>query len=177
MSVNESAIFNAPVCLVETSSSWEIVYSNKMARLHGFIEGESILEVFKNGFHSKGRFKDLIKKGEPFNLELQSDAKHYFHTEVNYIDETDSWSFSLTKANLLEQSSESKYDHFVKSAVDKLPIDIVIYDKDLHFAYINEVAVKDTKLRKWLIGKSIEDYVAYRGLSNEHGVGRRSFFN
>lgn len=177
MNVNESAIFNAPVCLVEASSTWEIVYSNKMARSHGFEEGESILEVLKDRYFSKGRYEDLIRSGEPFNLQFQSDNKQSFQAEVNFIEGTDSWSFSFTKANLLEETSQTKYNKFVKSAVDKLPIDIVIYDKDLHFAYINEVAVKDAKLRKWLIGKSIEDYVAYRGLPNEHAVSRRSFFN
>ncbi len=48
--------------------------------------------------------------------------------------------------------------------LEQIPIDIVTFDKDLNYTYINSAAVKDTAVREWLIGKSNVDYFKHRKL-------------
>ncbi len=136
-----------------------------------------MLDLLSTAFYSQGNLKELLVNQAAFYIELvENSEKKYLVHGTKTDDPNVEWSFSFTELPSTNNGDQIQYNAFVKSAVDKLPIDVVIYDKNLHFAYMNEVAVKDATLRKWLIGKSIEDYVAYRGLPNEHGVSRRSFF-
>jgi len=55
--------------------------------------------------------------------------------------------------------------NYYHSLLDKLPIDVVMHDKNLRYAFINKNAVKDEQLRKWLIGKDNLQYVKHRNLN------------
>lgn len=48
--------------------------------------------------------------------------------------------------------------------LEQIPIDIVTFDKQLRYNYINSTAVKDPEMRKWLIGKTNQDYFRERKL-------------
>lgn len=49
--------------------------------------------------------------------------------------------------------------------LEQIPIDIVTFDKDLRYSYINSTAVRDAELRQWLIGKTNKEYAAALGLA------------
>jgi PAS domain S-box-containing protein len=51
-----------------------------------------------------------------------------------------------------------------ESILEQIPIDIVTFDKDLNYTYINSAAVKDSAVREWLIGKSNVDYFKHRNM-------------
>ncbi len=46
--------------------------------------------------------------------------------------------------------------------LDQIPIDIITYDNDLHFSYVNSSAVKNADTRQWMIGKSNSDFFKLR---------------
>ena len=48
--------------------------------------------------------------------------------------------------------------------LEQIPIDIVTFDKDLNYTYVNSAAVKDSAVREWLIGKSNTDYFKHLNL-------------
>ncbi|HWB62888.1 MAG TPA: ATP-binding protein [Chitinophagales bacterium] len=48
--------------------------------------------------------------------------------------------------------------------LDQIPIDIVTFDKQLKYSYINSTAIKDPQIRSWLIGKTNVDYFKERNL-------------
>ncbi len=48
--------------------------------------------------------------------------------------------------------------------LEQIPIDIVTFDKDLNYTYINSAAVKNPAVREWLLGKSNVDYFKHRNL-------------
>lgn len=51
-----------------------------------------------------------------------------------------------------------------ESILEQIPIDIVTFDQDLNYTYINSAAIKDPAVRQWLIGKSNTDYFIHRNL-------------
>jgi signal transduction histidine kinase len=55
--------------------------------------------------------------------------------------------------------------NYYYNLLDKLPIDVVMHDKNFNFIFINKNAVKDEELRKWLVGKNNLQYVMYRNLN------------
>jgi two-component sensor histidine kinase len=168
---------NAPVAIIGTNADFEILYANEKAASLGFLVSDHLIVSLSNKFYSKANYENLIRQETPFYIEAIADSESHFQVSCAFSKEENVWTIAISQSQGKNINDTSNYDSFVKKSVDKLPIDIVIYDKDLHFVYINEVAVKDEFLRKWLIGKTILDYVEYRNMSKEHGISRMSFFN
>ncbi len=56
--------------------------------------------------------------------------------------------------------------------LEQIPIDIVTFDKQLRYTYINSTAINDTDLREWMIGKTNADYFRARNLDVEVAAQR-----
>lgn len=77
------------------------------------------------------------------------------------------------KAN--HQLDEQK--RFSEIILNSIPADIAIFNKYHQYIFINEAAVKNAKLRSWLISKDDFDYCNIKNKSNESAVLRREKFN
>lgn len=53
-------------------------------------------------------------------------------------------------------------DIFFGEILEKLPLEVVIFDNRFRFLYVNPIAVKDPVMREWLIGKTDFDYCRFR---------------
>ncbi|MFM6925615.1 MAG: PAS domain S-box protein, partial [Ferruginibacter sp.] len=51
---------------------------------------------------------------------------------------------------------------FYEEILDNIPSDIAVFDSKHRYLYLNPIAIKDAELRKWMVGKTDEDYVTYR---------------
>jgi len=56
--------------------------------------------------------------------------------------------------------------------LEQIPIDIVTFDKQLRYTYVNSAAVRDSELRQWLLGKTNMDYFRERNLDLKVAVER-----
>ena len=63
------------------------------------------------------------------------------------------------------QNKEAQDLEIFKQAFNKIPADIAIFNEDLKYEFLNKSAVKDDKLREWLMGKDDFDYCSFRNLS------------
>ncbi len=54
--------------------------------------------------------------------------------------------------------------------------DIVIFDSNHRYLYVNSKAIKDNKIREWIIGKTDMDYCRYKKLSLDLAKKRRKSF-
>jgi PAS domain-containing protein len=66
---------------------------------------------------------------------------------------------------------------FYEEILDNIPSDIAVFDIDHRYLYLNPIAIKDPEVRKWLVGKTDEDYAAYRNKPMSLVEGRRKIFN
>ncbi|MEI6584902.1 MAG: PAS domain S-box protein [Sediminibacterium sp.] len=82
----------------------------------------------------------------------------------------------ITEKKLAENKLESQRI-FYEQVLNKIPSDIVVFDKDHRYLFINPIAIKDPELRKWMIGKKDEDYCALRNKPDHIVEGRRGIFN
>ena len=69
-----------------------------------------------------------------------------------------------------------KTKEFYESILNKLPADIAVFDKKQNYLYINPIAIKDEKTRKWLIGKNDYDYFKLKGLDSSIADKRKEVF-
>lgn len=63
------------------------------------------------------------------------------------------------------QRALEEQKQFYEAILNNIPADIAVLDKDQHYLYLNPVAVKNSEIRNWLIGKTDRDYVQYRNKS------------
>lgn len=69
---------------------------------------------------------------------------------------------------LLDKKSTQQQLNFIelpeeaKRVIDVLPMEVVIFDPDFRYRYVNPNAVKNPEIRKWIIGKNDFEYCEYR---------------
>lgn len=67
----------------------------------------------------------------------------------------------ITALREVEQvMSEKEFLH--KTILDNIPADIGVFDEHIRYVYVNPNGIKNDEIRKWIIGKTDADYIAFR---------------
>jgi PAS domain S-box-containing protein len=66
---------------------------------------------------------------------------------------------------------------FYERILNEIPADIAILDRNRTYLFINPHAVKDQATREWMIGRTDEEYTAYRNRPVDATNARKEFFN
>ena len=66
---------------------------------------------------------------------------------------------------------------FMRNIMDKVPVDIVIFDPEHRYLYLNKKAIKSDELREYIIGKDDFQYMAHTGRDASLAISRREWFN
>ena len=65
---------------------------------------------------------------------------------------------------------------FFEQVMDQLRGDIAVFDLQHRYVYVNQYAIRDPEMRKWIIGKNDVEYCAFRGINQELAGHRRHHF-
>jgi PAS domain S-box-containing protein len=60
---------------------------------------------------------------------------------------------------------------------DNIPMDVIMWNNNQEYIYINKNAIKSDEIRNWLIGKTDLDYCIYRNKPLDIAYNRRNAFN
>ncbi len=83
----------------------------------------------------------------------------------------------LKKKQIIFDSTEDKSSEFFKHILENIPSDLVVFDVNHKYLYINPIAVKDEEMRAWLTGKTDYDYCKRKNKAISLADGRREVFN
>jgi PAS domain S-box-containing protein len=87
------------------------------------------------------------------------------------------WQYTdITEQTIAKQQLEQQ-KIFYENVLNNIPADIVAYNPDHEYLFINPTAIKDQELRAWLIGKRDEDYCIYKNKPMTVAQERRILFN
>ena len=86
------------------------------------------------------------------------------------------WMFNDITEKLNAEKKLEDVRVFYEEILDNIPSDIAVFDTDHRYLYLNPKSVEDENLRKWMIGKKDEDYVAILNLPQSFSEKRRSIF-
>ncbi|MBI9039878.1 PAS domain S-box protein [Lutibacter sp.] len=75
------------------------------------------------------------------------------------------WVYSDITEKITANKKLEELRVFYEKILDNIPSDIAVFDKDHHYLYVNPKGIRDVELRKWIIGKTDEDYIKKR---NKH---------
>ena len=76
-------------------------------------------------------------------------------------------------AHTFEIRQQEKFYHNI---LDKLPLDIALFDHDHRYLYVNRNAIKNDEVRAWIIGKDDYEYARYKGLDSAFADERSALF-
>ncbi|MFD2244936.1 PAS domain S-box protein [Pontibacter ruber] len=76
---------------------------------------------------------------------------------------------SAEDVTLLRQKTQelARQKTFYEDILNHIPSDVAVYNSDLHYLFVNPAAVSDPELRQWIVGKTNEEYCAYRNVPLE----------
>lgn len=177
-----------PSPVLRFSSSLVLIYSNEAANefmLHDFFISETIgdeelqkvlSECVNNNINQSVHY--LSRNGRYYSISVR------FLSDTNYVNvyASDITSFTLElqkkedKTFQLNQEIE-KQREFYEFILNNIPSDIAVFSPDHKYVFINPQGIKDTELRKFMIGKDDFDYCELKGISNDLAIRRRKFFN
>ena len=100
-------------------------------------------------------------------IPIWNDAVYEGHLWV-YSDITD-------KVNANKKINELRV--FYEKILDNIPSDIAVFDKEHHYLYVNPKAIKNSKIRNWIVGKTDEDYIQKRNKPRDILKRRKEIFS
>ena len=65
---------------------------------------------------------------------------------------------------------------FYENILNKIPADIAVIGRDRRYKFLNPVAIKNDEFRKWIIGKTDEEYLKFRNRPLDVANGRKELF-
>ena len=113
------------------------------------------------------------KNGEPYWLRIN--AQPIFDDSGRPVQ-----FFAIEEDITLEKQIQEKLEsqrRFYEQILDNIPADIAVFDRDHTYLYVNPKGIRDDKLRKWMIGKKDEDYIAKRNKDESMLNDRKLTFN
>ncbi len=79
--------------------------------------------------------------------------------------------------NIKETEAEfTKQRNFYESILNNIPTDIVVFDKDHRYLFVNPVGIKNPEIRKWIIGKNDQEYCQHRNKDPKIAATRSAVF-
>ncbi|MCC6683710.1 MAG: response regulator [Bacteroidia bacterium] len=68
----------------------------------------------------------------------------------------------LRETNIDFEKVLRQQKNFFEKIFDEMPTDLVVFNGKREYAYLNHAAVKDSEMRKWMIGKTETEYMNFR---------------
>ncbi|WP_256012981.1 PAS domain-containing sensor histidine kinase [Desertivirga xinjiangensis] len=65
---------------------------------------------------------------------------------------------------------------FYENIINNVNVDIAVFDQENKYRLVNESAIKDEKLRQWIIGKDDYDYCIKKNVSSEIAAARYNMY-
>ncbi len=128
-------------------------------------------QTIASGHIWKGEFKNRAKDGSEYYVEstivpFMENGKPFQYIAIRY-----------ESTNLkLKEEAISKQKLFYENILNNTPVDIVVFDKNYKYVFVNKEAIKDDETRKWIIGKDDFDYAEYKNLPKSFGIRRREIY-
>ncbi len=113
--------------------------------------GQSVYEDYKTSKRSGELYKSVILLNQAY----------YEISSIPALDELEG-SDVLLFVDVTNKQTEKKEVHqrrrFLEHILNNIPGDIVAFDAEHRYLYINPVAVKNSEIRNWLVGKTDKEY-------------------
>ena len=71
---------------------------------------------------------------------------------------------------------QTKLKEFYEQILDELPTDVAVFDSNHRYLYVNQLGIKNSDIRNWIIGKTDFDYCELKNINAQVAIDRSSYF-
>ncbi len=130
-------------------------------------------------------FKSLLVNEQKINqitYRIQHKKGHYiWHSSNVKLIERDGQKIFIGNCRdvtdfLITQEKISKQKEFYEKILNRLPIDLAVWDREHRYMFLNEAAIRNKELRAFIIGKDDFEYAQYTGRNEDYAKNRREKF-
>ena len=176
-----------PNPILRFNDKFELVFNNLSSSIN-FLSDFKIKENSLNDLFLKKCIKRVKLNDVPETI-IQARNKRYYSLTLVYVKEfsfVNIYAVDITEysnqANekektLIGLNEEIEYQKkFYELILNSLPSDVVVFDKQHRYLFINPKGIKNKETRNFMIGKDDFDYADFKGISDEKAVQRRKLF-
>lgn len=151
------------------------------------VSGGEIVEMIKGAFKESANYSDAVEMLIDSNEACYNEAvelengkvftRDFIPVTVNGKSKGYVWKYVDITDRKLQESQLNAQKQFYEQILNRIPADIVVFDSNHRYRFLNPVAVKNPELREWMIGKNDEEYCHYRNKDQLIAQKRRKIFN
>lgn len=176
-----------PNPILRFNNKLELIYNNSASNIN-FL---SDFKIKENNL-SDGVLKTYLKRVKANEIPetiIETRNKRYYSLNLVYVKEYDYmniYASDITKFIRKVNENEKKLiglndeienqKQFYELILNSLPSDVVVFDKEHRYLFINPRGIENKETRNFMIGKDDFDYVNYKGISDEKAIQRRKLF-
>lgn len=188
----ESFIENSKEILYELNHLGEILYlSDSWETATGYTIEESLGKITAEYLHpddieSVGEFLSKLVPNEKCNESVTYRVKHkkghyIWHSSDVKLIERDGSLYYIGNCRdvsdfIKSQEEITKQKEFYGKILDRLPIDLGVWDENHRYLFLNREAIKNDELRNFIIGKDDFQYAKHTGRDESFAKSRREKF-
>ncbi|UGS22215.1 PAS domain S-box protein [Flavobacterium cyclinae] len=188
----ESFIENSKEILYELNHLGEILYlSDSWEAATGYTIEESLGKITAEYLHpddieSVGEFLSKLVPNEKCNESVTYRIKHkkghyiWHSSDVKLIERDNTLYFIGNCRDVMDfiksQEEITKQKEFYGKILDRLPIDLGVWDENHRYLFLNREAIKNDELRNFIIGKDDFEYAKHTGRDDGFAKSRRGKF-
>ena len=188
----ESFIENSKEILYELNHLGEILYlSDSWEAATGYTIEESLGKITAEYLHpddieSVGEFLSKLVPNEKCNESVTYRIKHkkghyiWHSSDVKLIERDNTLYFIGNCRDVTDfiksQEEITKQKEFYGKILDRLPIDLGVWDENHRYLFLNREAIKNDELRNFIIGKDDFEYAKHTGRDDGFAKSRRGKF-
>lgn len=152
----------SPIPIFEVNQNGLIQYANQaFINEFGISSGQHIPHTWMDFVISV--FENLSQEEEIRFL----NKTYKFYAKLNKVGETIRI-YILDISPIIEKNNQLKAQkEFYEGIMNVVPSDIVVFDKNLKYTFVNKFAINDDKRREWIIGKTDKEYFELRNLPKD----------
>jgi len=134
-----------------------------------------VIELFEDTEELRSQILHAISTREKLRLERMKmkgrDVYLLMEGQIVENDKSDETLFfgviQVVTERVLSERQNMEQKNFYEAILNNLPPDIVVFDKDTKYLFINPGAIKDDFVRNYMIGKDDYEYTRFRKISPE----------
>ena len=153
-----------------------LIFNAQGALIYNNFASITLLPKLKK--HAAKNAQPLLKIAKQNSRFLFVSDNMYYECATSIADTDDKFIIVARDITGLKQKIADKEQrvHFYELILNNIPVDMVIFDEDHRYLFVNKFAIKDDILRSWVIGKDDYAYVKKRNMDVQIADRRRRYF-
>lgn len=157
--------------------SWANAAGLRLLQTHlDVVKGQKVEWLLRERLSIHSDLEALSEPDRPIRAGLIDGRRLHLATRVQRFERSGPWSSCLFLDDAVEiyraEDLKAEIQRY-RQILEELPVEVVVFDADERFEYVNPAAMPDPEQRRWVLGRSEAELARRRGFPEAEVVRRR----